>query len=102
MAFSLPSFLTPRDSAVLRLDILGILLSLFFLGPRNWRWSLAAAGVALAATLLFLVVWRADLTAYTMGGLFTQVELGGSRFSALLAGLPGPFACYAVAKFMAG
>ncbi len=87
---------------MLRLDILGILLSLFFLGPRNWRWSLAAAGVALAATLLFLVVWRADLTAYTMGGLFTQVELGGSRFSALLAGLPGPFACYAVAKFMAG
>lgn len=87
---------------MLRLDILGLLLSLFFLGPRYWRWSLAAAGVALAATLLALVVWKADLVAYTMGGLFTQVELGGSRFYALLAGLPGPFACYAAAKLMAG
>ena len=85
---------------MLRLDILGILLSLFFLGPRNWRWSLAAAGVALVATFLTLLVWPADLTAYTMGGLFTQVELGGGPIGSLLAGLAGPFACFAAAKFI--
>lgn len=86
---------------MLRLDILGLLLTLFFLGPKHWRWSLAAAGVALVATLLFLIVWQTDLIAYTMGGLFSQLELNNNSFTGLLAGLVGPFACYAVAKFIA-
>lgn len=83
---------------MLRLDVFGILLTLFFLGPRHWRWSLAAAGVAWVSTLLFLLVWKADLVAYTMGGLFTQVELKGGSLGTLLASLPGSFVCYAAAR----
>mgnify|MGYP000867214662 CR=1 FL=1 len=67
---------------MLRLDFFGLLLTLFFLGPKHWRWGLAAAGGALVTTVLFLVVWKADLVA-------------------LLAALVGPFAVYAVAKIMA-
>ncbi|GEM_PF-1274834 len=87
---------------LLRLDIFGLLLSLFLLGPRQWRWSLAAAGVALAATILTFLVLRVEVTAYTMGGVFTQVELGGGRLGNLALGLAGPFACYAVARLKAG
>ncbi len=86
---------------MLRLDFFGLLLTLFFLGPKHWRWGLAAAGVALVTTVLFLVVWKADLVAYTMGGLFTQVELASRSLGTLLAALVGPFAVYAVAKIMA-
>lgn len=86
---------------MLRLDFLGLLISLFLLGPKHWRWSLAAAGVALTATVLTLIVWRADLTAYTMGGIFTQVDLAGGRWPGLILGLAGPFACYTVARFAA-
>lgn len=85
---------------MLRLDILGLMLSVFILGPKYWRWSLAAAGVGLTATLLTLVVWRVNLTAYTMGGVFTQVELEGGRLGALLVGSAGSFASYAVARFI--
>jgi len=85
---------------LLKLDFLGILFSLFLLGPRHWRWSLAAVAVAITATVLILIIWRVELTAYTMGGLFTQVELTGGRLSTLLLGLSGPFACYTVARFM--
>jgi|SRR5690554_3329357 len=83
---------------MLRLDILGILISLFLLGPRNWRWSLAAAAVTMVATCAALLVWRVELVAYTMGGIFTQVDLTGGRLGALLLGYSGPFACYAVAR----
>lgn len=83
---------------MLRLDVIGILLSLFFLGPKNWRWSLAAAGVAWASTLLLLLVWKTDLVAYTMGGLFTHIELAEGSLVTLLAALAGPFVCYAVAR----
>ena len=86
---------------MLKLDLAGVLFSLFVLGPRQWRWTLAAVAVAKLATLLTLIVWRVELTAYTMGGLFTQVELNGGPLSALLIGLAGPFACYAVAKLKA-
>lgn len=85
---------------MLRLDFLGVLLSLFLLGPRQWRWSLLAAGVALVSTVLTIIVLRVDLAAYTMGGVFTQVDLGGSRRVTLLIGLAGPFTCYAVARLM--
>ena len=70
---------------MLRLDILGLLLSLFFLGPRHWRWSLAAAGVAFASTVILLLVWQAELVAYTNGGLFSQMELAEGKISSLLA-----------------
>ncbi|MGI6364732.1 MAG: hypothetical protein ACOX2G_03150 [Bacillota bacterium] len=83
---------------MLRLDFLGILLSLFLLGPRQWRWSLAAAGVSLLATLLTIIVLRVDLAVYTMGGVFTQVDLGNGRLVTLLIGLAGPFACYSIAR----
>lgn len=86
---------------MLRLDILGILLTLFFLGPKHWRWSLAAAGVAFTATVFLLVVWQAELVAYTNGGLFSQMELAEGKFSSLLAALPGSFSCYTVAKLIA-
>ena len=82
---------------MLRLDILGILISVFLLGPRNWRWTLAAAGIAKLTTILMLMVWRVELTAYTMGGLFTQVDTAG-RFTSIIIALSGPFACYAVAR----
>jgi len=85
---------------MLQLDLLGILLSLFLLGPRHWRWSLAAVGAALTATVLTIILLRVDLTAYTMGGLFTQVELEGGRLATLLVGMAGPFACYSVAKLI--
>ena len=83
---------------MLRLDILGILVTLFLLGPRNWRWSLGAVAVAKLTTVLMMVVWQVDLTVYTMGGLFTQMELAGGRLTTLILGLVGPFACYAVAR----
>lgn len=86
---------------MLRLDVIAILLSLFFLGPKNWRWSLAAAGVAWVSTLLLLLVWKAELVAYTMGGLFTHVELEAASLGTLLAALAGPFVCYAVARLTA-
>lgn len=82
----------------MRIDFLGILLSVFLLGPRQWRWSLAAAGVSLLATVLTIVVLRIDLAAYTMGGVFTQVDLGSGSLSTLLLGQAGPFACYSVAR----
>lgn len=85
---------------MVQLDILGVLLTVFCLGPKNWRWGLIATGISLAATLLTLIVLKAGLVAYTMGGLFTQVELADSPFWALLFALSGPFACYATAKIM--
>lgn len=83
---------------MLNLDFLGILLSIFLLGPRQWRWSLAAVGVSLLATVLTIIVLRVDLAAYTMGGIFTQVELGKGRLVTLLLSQAGPFACYSVAR----
>lgn len=38
------------------------------------------------------------MTAYTMGGLFAQVDLDGGRLTRLIIGSTGPFACYAVAR----
>lgn len=86
---------------MVQLDILGIFLTLFILGPKYWRWSLGAVGISMVATLLLLIIFRADLIVYTMGGLFTQVELRDSPFWALLLGLAGPFASYTVAKIIA-
>lgn len=84
---------------MVRLDIAGVVFTLFLLGPRNWRWSLAAIGVGKLATLLILVLWRVPLAAYTMGGMFTQVDLeGGGVFSTLVITLTGPFCCYTVAR----
>lgn len=86
---------------MVRLDILGILLTLFLMGPKYWRWSLGAVGISMAATLLLLIILKSDLIAYTMGGLFTQVELKDSPLWALLFGFFGPLASYTVAKFIA-
>ena len=74
---------------LLRLDIFGLLLSLFLLGPRQWRWSLAAAGVALAATILTFLVLRGGSDLYH-GGVFTQVELGGGWATWPRPGAPLP------------
>ena len=83
---------------MLRLDFLGILVSVFLLGPKNWRWSLWAAAVAKITTVLILVLWRVDLAAYTMGGLFTEVDMVGGRLPTFVLGLMGPFVCYGVAR----
>lgn len=86
---------------MVRLDIVGILFSLFLLGPRNWRWSLAAMAVGKLATLITLVLWRLPLAAFTMGGLFTQIELEANFISALVVTGAGPFFCYTVARLAA-
>lgn len=83
---------------MLRIDFLGILVSLFLLGPRQWRWSLAAAGVSLLATVLTIIVLRVELAAYTMGGIFTQVDLDKGPLVTLLLSQVGPFVCYSVAR----
>jgi len=57
--------------------------------------------MALLSTLLVLIVWRVDLAAYTMGGLFTQVDAQGGRLTRLAVGLTGPFVCYAAARLKA-
>ncbi|MTI94838.1 MAG: hypothetical protein FH749_05030 [Firmicutes bacterium] len=84
---------------MVRLDVLGILLTVFLLGPANWRWSLLAMAIAKGATLLLLVFGQAPVIAYTMGGMFNQLELDGQLVKAILLIFAGPVACYSFVRF---
>lgn len=83
---------------MIRLDLLGILLTLFLLGPRYWRHSLVAVGLGALATLVVLLFWQVPLAAFTIGGIFSQVEPHRAWFRGLVAALAGPFVCYSVAR----
>ncbi len=62
---------------MLRLDILGILITLFLIDVFNWKKVLISFFSVIFITLVVLLALDISYTSIFIGGVFTQIKIGG-------------------------